>query len=118
MAETSTGTSLSAILPENSLSACGLGRGMIFRFKRGRYFRYRGSILGIFFLRVRSISIRLNRPVEPERKGSLRVKRSRQMRGAPLSEMRPERMTLESRKTLTAFFAIGLLREPLPLLPQ
>ena len=82
---------------------------MILRFNLGRYLLYTESIPGIFFFKFRSISIRLYLPVEPTRKGSLRVNKSRMVRGAPLSERRPERMTFESRKTLTILFAIGFL---------
>ncbi len=82
---------------------------MILRLNFGRYLLYTESISGIFFFKFLSISIRLNLPVEPARKGSLRANKSRMVRGAPLSERRPERMTFESRKTLTALFTIGFL---------
>ena len=109
MAEIRTGTSFSAICQEKFLTSLGGGRGMTLRLSLGRYVLYRKKRLGIFFFRFRSISIRLYLPVEPMRNGSPRLNRSRIMRGAPLSERRPERITFESRKTLTTFFRISLL---------
>ena len=117
MAETRTGTSLAAVTPACLLISFSVGRGIIFRCNWDRYFRYKGIPAGSFLLKWRSISRILYFPVRPCRNGSRRVNKSGIIRGAPWSEIKPDRISLESRKTLTAFSAIGLLEQSLPFLP-
>ena len=76
-----------------------------------------GMIAGIFFSRLRSISIRLYLPVAPQSADNSSVSRSRIIRGAPLSDSKPDNITFESRKTLTVF-AIGLLIQDVPFLSE
>ncbi len=98
-----------------SISSVG-GRGIISRLSSGKYLLYTGRALDNFLDRFRSISVILYLPVMPVRKGSPVQSISRIMRGAPFSEIRPERMTLESRNTLTTFFAISLFEKGFSLL--
>lgn len=74
----------------------------------GKVFPINLMISGSFLAILRSISIRLYRPVAAVKKGSRRDKRSRIILGAPLSDNKPERITFESRKILTVFFAINV----------
>ena len=73
---------------------------------------------GSFLLMARSISSMLYWPVAALTKGSSWHRRSRISRGAPFSDINPERMTLESRKMLIPFLAILLPVQHVSLLFQ